>query len=749
MSQHPPSGDGDPTQSDATIVDEEPAEPTLVEDVVEIGNRFYVLATSSLADENDRVLMHGDSFAVFDRYGDIPRVGLSEEGVYHHGTRHLSGWVLRVHGQRPLLLGSTAKRDNSRLAVDLTNPDVGLNGTVILRGTVHIARTKVLLEGVCHERVVLRNFGLEPVRLPLAIRFEADYADIFEVRGVTRERRGQALPARVRDDGVTLAYEGLDGVRRRTTIHLDPAPDRIDGSEVRYRLALPPGRAVTLDISVACHVDRERHRPTGFSSALEKALDLLPRAQHHDARVRSSNEAFNDWLDRSMADIVMMTSETPHGPYPYAGVPWFSTPFGRDGIVTALQVLWLKPDLARGVLSYLAANQADEDDPSRDAQPGKILHEVRAGEMAATGEIPFGCYYGSHDATPLFVMLAAAYYRQTADRAFVEQLWPHVDRALDWITGPADLDGDGFVEYQRRSQAGLDQQGWKDSWDAIFHADGELARGPIALCEIQGYVHAALRGAAALADVMGHDERSAALRMRADHLRSAFDDAFWLDDLGTYAIALDGEKRPCRVLTSNPGHCLMTGIALPERAQRLAETLMGDASHSGWGIRTLSAGEPRYNPMSYHDGSIWPHDNALIALGLARHGFADHAASILGGLFDASRHFDMARLPELFCGFTRRPGEGPTLYPVACSPQAWAAGTVFMLLQACLGMEIDAPAGVLRFNHGRLPAFIDHLRIDNLPVGSARADLMLQRQQHGVGVNVLDRRGAVEVVTVK
>jgi glycogen debranching enzyme len=248
---------------------------------------------------------------------------------------------------------------------------------------------------------------------------------------------------------------------------------------------------------------------------------------------------------------------------------------------------------------------------------------------------------------------------------------------------------------------------------------------------------------------MGQDERSAALRMRADHLRSAFDEAFWLDDLGTYAIALDGEKRPCRVLTSNPGHCLMTGIVPPERAQRLAETLLGDASHSGWGIRTVAAGEPRYNPMSYHDGSIWPHDNALIALGLARHGFADHAATILGGLFEASRHFDMARLPELFCGFTRRPGEGPTLYPVACSPQAWAAGTVFMLLQACLGMEIDAPAGVLRFNHGRLPPFIDQLRIDNLPVGSARADLMLQRQQHGVGVNVLDRHGAVEVVTVK
>ncbi|MGH2357980.1 MAG: amylo-alpha-1,6-glucosidase [Candidatus Limnocylindria bacterium] len=727
----------------------EGAERLPVEDIVEIGNRFYVLASSSMADENDRVLMHGESFGVFDRHGDIRPVGMSEEGLYHHGTRHLSGYTLRIDGERPLLLGSTAKRDNSRLAVDLTNPDMTLGGMSLGHGTVHLARSKVLLNGVCHERLVLRNFGLAPIRLPLSLRFEADYVDIFEVRGVRRERRGELLPVRVRPEGVTFGYRGLDGVRRRTTIELDPPPARLTAEEAVYRLALLPGKAITLEVAITCQTNGERRRPTAFGAALERVQAVLPRAQRDDARLHSSNEAFNDWLDRSVADLVMMTSQTPQGPYPYAGVPWYSTPFGRDGLVTALQAIWLMPDLARGVLSYLAANQADVDDPARDAQPGKILHEVRTGEMAATGEIPFDRYYGSHDATPLFVMLAAAYYRQTADRAFVERLWPHVERALAWIEGPADLDGDGFVEYARRSPQGLDQQGWKDSFDSVFHADGRLAKGPIALCEIQGYVYAALRGAAELASSLGHDRRAGALRLRADRLRDAFDEAFWLDDLGTYAIALDGRKRPCRVRTSNPGQALMTGIVAPARAKRLARTLLSDASYSGWGIRTVAAGEPRYNPMSYHDGSIWPHDNALIALGLGRYGYHDHAVRILGGLFDASRHFDLARLPELFCGFTRSPGEGPTHYPVACSPQAWAAGAVFMLLQACLGMETDAPAGALRLTHGRLPSWLDELRIENVPVGLARVDLLLERQPQGVGVDVLRREGSVEVVAVR
>ncbi|MGH2428673.1 MAG: amylo-alpha-1,6-glucosidase [Candidatus Limnocylindria bacterium] len=727
------------------------AEPELtpVSDIVTIGNRFYVLASSSLADENDQVLKHGESFAVFDRYGDIKPVGLGEEGLYHYGTRHLSGLLLRIGEERPLLLGSTAKRDNSRVSIDLTNPDVIVRGRRLSQGTVHLSRTKVLWDAAFHERIILRNFGTDAVRIPLELRFTADYADIFEVRGTTRERRGRDLSPRVEAGSATLRYEGLDGVRRRTRVILDPAPNELTSELARYDVRLGPGKAATIELHVACEIDRRRHVSLGFDAALARASALLPEAQRLGARLHSSNELCNDWLNRSVADLVMMTTETAHGPYPYAGVPWYSTVFGRDGLITAYQALWLMPELARGVLTFLAANQAEEDDPVNEAQPGKILHELRRGEMAAMGEIPFARYYGTHDATPLFVMLAAAHYRQTADRDFAEMLWPNIERALAWIDGPADPDGDGFVEYERKSPVGLTQQGWKDSWDSVFHANGELAQGPIALSEIQGYAYAARLGAADLAGVLGHHDRAAALRDQAERLREQFEEAFWLDELGTYAIGLDGDKRPCRVRTSNPGHCLLTGIVTPERAARLAETLMADASFSGWGVRTVAAGEARYNPMSYHDGSIWPHDNAMVALGLARYGFRDHAARITHALFDASRHFELARLPELFCGFTRREGEGPTLYPVACSPQAWAAGAPFMLLQACLGMEIDAPAATLQLRHARLPTFLDYLRIENLPIGTARVDLYLERQREGVGVNVLGREGQVEIVTLK
>jgi glycogen debranching enzyme len=445
----------------------------------------------------------------------------------------------------------------------------------------------------------------------------------------------------------------------------------------------------------------------------------------------------------------MLTSRTEQGLYPYAGVPWFSDPFGRDGLIVGLQSLWVAPQIARGVLRYLAANQAAHHDPVSDAAPGKILHEVRLGEMAVTGEVPFRRYYGSHDATPLFVVLAAAYLRQTDDAATISVLWPNIERALSWMATDGDPDRDGFLEYHRQSEDGLAQQGWKDSWDSIFHADGRLATGPIALAEVQAYAYAACVGAAEMAAKLGKHPRAAALAEQAVALRAAFDRAFWDEDLGTYAIALDGEKRRCRVRTSNAGHALYAGIALEERAERLVQTLMNDASFTGWGIRTVAAGEARYNPISYHNGSVWPHDNAIVARGLARYGFQDEAAKVLTGIFDASRHLELARLPELFCGFTRSDDEGPTRYPVACSPQAWASGAVYMLIEAVLGMEVDAENREVRLRHSRLPQFLEHLSIRGLRVGDARVDLQLERQRHGVGVRVTDRQGNVEVVSVR
>ena len=385
----------------------------------------------------------------------------------------------------------------------------------------------------------------------------------------------------------------------------------------------------------------------------------------------------------------------------------------------------------------------------QDAEPGKILHEAREGEMAALGEIPFRRYYGSVDSTPLYLMLAGEYYRRTGDIAFIKSIWPHIEMALDWLDHYGDRDKDGFVEYSRQSEHGLVQQGWKDSNDSVFHSDGRLAQPPIALCEVQGYSYAARLEVSGIAAALGHQRVAQRLMREAQTLHTRFEDAFWCEDLGVYALALDGDKKRCEVRTSNAGHALFTGIASPERAAILAENLVGDRYYSGWGIRTVADCEARYNPMSYHDGSIWPHDNALIAAGFARYGMTHHAAKILESLFDSAAASDFYRLPELFCGFHRRAGKGPTSYPVACSPQAWSAASAFLLLQSSIGLSIDAMRKRVTLARPVLPAFLDYVRIRDLTVADGRVNLMLFRSGDAVAVTVERRTGNVEVIVLQ
>jgi glycogen debranching enzyme len=705
---------------------------------IEVENKYYILATSSLADQRTMVIKQGDSFGIFDWLGDIHQVGSGTQGIYHNGTRYLSRMELAVDGRRPLLLSASPREDNQVLVVDLTNPDLTLEGQpVIKQDTIHIQRLKFLWQSKYHEKIKLLNFGMQTVRFEIEIDFQADFSDIFEVRGITREKRGKKFHM-VREDGyMVFSYEGLDDVVRENRIHFTPQPQFNDQKTARYEIELIPKQEMDIDIEMTFTENEEKTQPVLFEQARSAMNVYMERTNQHCAGIYTSNEQFNDWINRSKSDLITMTSQTPYGLYPYAGVPWFSTPFGRDGIITAMECLWAEPELSKGVLQYLAHTQAKDFDDFKDAEPGKIFHETRGGEMANLKEIPFKIYYGTIDATPLFISLAGAYLERTNDLATIQNIWPHIKKALNWIDQYGDLDGDGFVEYKTKSSKGLANQGWKDSLDSVFYEDGVLAEDPIALCEVQGYVYDAKMRASEMAGILGDHRMEDRLQTEAEQLKRNFNLLFWSESKQTYVLALDGKKRPCHVVSSNAGHCLFSGIATPERAKLTAGKLLDDKMFSGWGIRTIASDEARYNPMSYHNGSVWPHDNAMIAMGFSRYGLMAEASKTLTAVFETSLFMPGKRLPELLCGFPRLKGKAPTLYPVACSPQAWAVGAVFMMIQACLGMKIIAAENAIVFSNPKLPAFLNEITITNLRVNNQQIILQIRRKTEGVDAVVL------------
>jgi glycogen debranching enzyme len=722
-----------------------PSTAALVEQVPEVP--FYIPATGPSRPR--RTLKHGDCFAVFDSHGDIGATPGGPDGIYHCDTRHLGHLELSLNGTPLLLLGSNIRDDNSLLTVDLTNPDIYFDHKLVLpKDTVHVIRTLFVWRAGVYQRLRVQNYGDRALTCTVSLSFSSDFADLFEVRGLRRARRGNLVSEIDGDRSVDLKYTGLDGKMRRTTLVFEPAPAQLSTGDATYALSLKPGECRWIYLTAQCNGANAQANTPPFRKSLLAAFRENRATTRGITTITASNEIFNEVLCRSMADLSMLTTMTEEGPYPYAGIPWYSTTFGRDGIITAIEMLWCYPELAKGVLLRLAAAQAIAFDAAADAEPGKILHEMRSGEMAALREIPFGLYYGSVDSTPLFVLLAGLYAERTGDVETLRALWPNVEAALAWIDGPGDPDRDGFVEYHRRNENGLVNQGWKDSHDAIFHADGTLAVGPVALAEVQGYVFAARRLAARSARRIGKLDRADALDRAADALASRFDAAFWCEDMNTYALALDGDKRPCRVRTSNAGQVLMSGIAPQQRADAVMRDLMRPAFFSGWGIRTVASEERRYNPMSYHNGSVWPHDNALIAMGFARYGQKAAVARVFQGLFDAACYMDLRRLPELYCGFQRGRGRGPTLYPVACSPQAWAAGTPFLLLQASLGLEFDLDRNEILLRNPQLPPFVEHLTLKNLRLGDFSVDVGIRRAGATVSLEVLRNAGMVKVATL-
>lgn len=677
-------------------------------------------------------------FLLANDHGDI--MGFAD-GYFCNDTRLLSHFVLRIGGRRPVLLGAALSGDHVYFEANLTNASVELDhGDTLAQGNLHVNRTRFLRDGRMFERIAVTNYSLGPVDLPLSFQIAADFRDIFEVRGMKRAARGQVLPIETGRTHIGFGYEGLDGASRALTLSLSqPITATPEGDEIRLVMHVPRGARRLLYLEAgAGRTDPGRTRHRINRAAAHRAMKTKRQS---GASIQTSGPLFNDWLSRTRADIALLSSDLDTGPYPFAGIPWFSTAFGRDGIITALATLWLDPDLARGVLRFLAETQATEYDEFSDAAPGKILHEIRGGEMAHLREVPFGRYYGAVDTTPLFVHLAAEYARRTGDDAFVDTLWPSLKRAISWIETTRARDANGLVSYARGRGTGLRNQGWKDSADAVFHADGTLAEGPVSLVEVQGYTYRALTGMADMAFRRGDNAYSETLQVSARQLQQAVEDLFWMPEAEFYALALDGASRQCAVRTTNAGHLLYSGLPSPDRGQAVARALLKPDFLSGWGLRTVAIGESRFNPLSYHNGSVWPHDTAICSAGIDHYSEPESAPRALARLFEASFHFGKS-VPELFCGFARVPGEGPVAYPVACVPQAWAAASAFLLLKTTLGLDIDAYARDVRVINPRLPAGIDQLSVRNLDVGGTKVSVEFQRKYDQVTCTVTRTGGA-------
>jgi glycogen debranching enzyme len=692
----------------------------------------------------------GETFLYCDLEGNLDHGGDYGLGLYSRDTRFLSHFRMTISGRDPVLLSSSSERAYMS-HVDLTNPDLYEGDRcVVPQQTLNIRRIRAI-SGRLFERVRVKNYNPFAVSLDLDFTLGSDFADIFEVRGLTREDSGERGEPVLSERRVVFSYMGKDGIRRQARVDFLTEPDEMSQSDgivtVRFRMHLAAYQTKLVGMTVEPIVGEEQPSGTEFDVAIHELRRSYEEWERSCTQITTDNEVFNQLLDRSLRDLRALYTEGQGGTGVFAaGIPWYVTIFGRDAILSSHQFLIVNPRIARETLEVLAEQQGTEVDDWRDEQPGKILHEVRQGELARGGVVPHTPYFGSVDATPLFVFLYGQHFRWTGDLDLARKLLPNAEAALEWIDRYGDMDGDGFVEYQTRSSRGIRNQGWKDSHDSIVHADGRLAETPIALAEVQGYVYLAKTRMADVYLGLGEDRKAEALLAEAWDLKKRFNEAFWMEDEKYFAAALDADKRQVRTVMSNPGHGLYCDIVDQDLAPALAKRLLAPDMFSGWGIRTMSKAAAAYNPMSYHNGSVWPHDNALIAAGLKRYGFARSTNRVATALFDAAIHADYLRLPELFCGFTRRTPNRPVSYPVACSPHAWAAGSPFLLLQAMLGISARAQENLLTVNQPTLPGWLNTVELRNVQVGGSKISLVFRREGDITSFSLLAREGGVRVV---
>jgi glycogen debranching enzyme len=695
-------------------------------------------------------LIDGKTFLSTTPSGDIMPPGAPDVGFFHDDTRFMSRLELRVGGHRTGLLSSSTEQ-TFMSQIELTTGQSTLRETYeIPANTVHIRREQLLSSGVLYDYLTFENFNFHELELAIELACEADFMDVFQVRGVARQELGHYYKPVAHHDSLIFHYHGRDEVVRETMIHFSPAPEKIEGSTARWTLKLPPFKRFQLQTTITPIVEGERSRAEryDFPQSLRQRRERVAQWESKSTRFESSNLIFDQMIKTCVGDFHALQIPDGREHVIGAGIPWFATMFGRDSIIAAYQSLLLNPQLAGETLRVLARYQGREKNEWRDEEPGKILHEYREGEMTQAREVPFGPYYGSVDATPLWLVLLSETFNWTADEQLVQEMLPHAYRALEWIDQYGDLDGDGFVEYLRRSPKGLANQGWKDSWDANLHRDGDLAKPPMALCEVQGYVYEAKYRMASLLRSFGDTRTADKLKKDAADISRRFEKAYWMPQSNFYAMALDRDKRQLQVIASNAGHLLFTRMLPVERARALTQRLLQPDLFSGWGLRTMSRDERIFNPLSYHRGSVWPHDNSIVAHGMALYEFREPALQIFTGLFQAALNFRDYRLPELFCGIQRGEHDKPVQYPVSCSPQAWASGAIFLLLTSVLGIRPSAQRKELNVVNPTLPEWLDYLHIRNLRIGGSRVGLDFTRRGNRTFCNVVDIEGEKLLVNI-